>query len=761
MYKSVKIIVNGRVQGVGFRPFIFSLANKYDINGTVQNNMDGVFINAESETENIEGLINEIKNSPPRLARVDKVLVEYVDPTNFKNFKIIPSDRTGKSSLIIPVDSAVCEDCISEMKDPKNFRYLYPFINCTQCGPRYTIIEQLPYDRQFTAMSNFNMCEECLEEYQDPNNRRHHAQPIACDRCGPEVNLYKIDGTLVATKNEAIEEVKNLLEKNFIVAIKGLGGYHLACNANNELIIAELRKRKKRPNRPLAVMAASIDVVNELCEVSLEERDILSSPEAPIVVLKQKNNNLPKSIAPGMKTLGCMLPYTPIHHLLFSESSLSLLIMTSANPSGLPILFNDEQAFSYLDGISDYVLTTNRNISHPLDDSVLQLNDNSISFFRRSRGYVPDPITTKTKVHEVVALGGQQKNVFAIGRHQQIFLGPHIGDMDSEEVIDFFKSEYNHLMKWMSIQNKIIAIDKHPLYATRELAYKMEGDIIEVQHHHAHHVSCMEDNNLTDPCFGIILDGTGYGEDGNIWGFELFYADALDYKRLAHLKYTPLPGSDKAIKEPWRNAVGMLIGYYADEGKEISKKIFSEKAYEIDIIDNMIRNKINSPLAGTCGRLFDAVSSILGVCSVSTYDGEAAILLSEMIYDLEPNDIQYNYSIDSKDNQLEFNFSDTIIEIIKDFNLGKEKHKIVQAFHQTIISACTDAISLEYSKNPLLSKNVVLSGGSFYNKYLTDGIVNKLAKLGFNAYTHSRVPCGDGGIAFGQIIIASKKRNFC
>ncbi len=758
MRRAIKIIVIGRVQGVGFRPFIFSLAKKNNITGTVQNNMDGVFIIAEGEKKSLDNMILEIKNNPPRLSRVEEIFLEELELTNFINFSIIPSERTGKSSLIIPVDSAVCKECTAEMNDSNNFRYLYPFINCTQCGPRYTIIDQLPYDRHFTAMKNFNMCEKCAREYDNPTNRRHHAQPIACDTCGPEVKLLRIDGNELAIGNDAIKLTKQFLNMGSIIAIKGLGGYHLACDANNESVINKLRKRKNRPNRPLAVMAKNIEFAEKLCYVAKEEKELLLSPEAPIVVLKQRiGNELPKSIAPGMRTLGVMLPYTPIHHLLFEKNNLDLLIMTSANPSGLPILYDDEQAISYLKGISDYVLTSNRAILHPLDDSVLQIYNNNISFFRRSRGFVPDPIKTNRQVHEIVALGGQQKNVFAIGRHQQIFLGPHIGDMDSIEVINFFKSEYNHLMKWMGIKSKVIVIDKHPQYAIRELSSVMDGEVIEVQHHHAHQVSCMEDNNLSDPCFGIILDGTGYGDDGNIWGFEILYGNAETYKRLSHLKYTPLPGSDKAVKEPWRNAVGMLIGYFGDEGKKLAKKLFSDNSYEIDIIDNMIKKNINSPLAGTCGRLFDAVSAILGICINSSYDGEAAILLSEMMYEDRINDAQYEYSIDAKSDLYEINFSKTILQIVNDYFSEKNKFDIVQAFHQTIISACTDVVCKIANSKPELNRDVVLSGGSFLNKYLTIGIINNLEHEGFNVFTHKKVPCGDGGLSYGQIIIAANK----
>lgn len=761
MLKASKLTIKGRVQGVGFRPFIFQLAEKYDIKGTVQNNMDGVRIVAEGEEESLQQMIDEVKLHPPRLSRVDSIDVVEMDPKGYQDFMIIPSERTGKSSLVIPVDSAVCEDCLLEMKDPTNFRYRYPFINCTQCGPRYTIISELPYDRPYTVMSSFEMCESCQEEYENPNNRRHHAQPIACVSCGPDVELLSIDGEGIGKGDQAIKKVQQLLKQGFIVAIKGLGGYHLACDALNEETISRLRERKRRPNRPLAVMAASMEIVRDLCYIGPKEKETLQSPESPIVVLMQKQHNqLPKNLAPGLKTLGVMFPYTPLHHLLFDDPDLRLLVMTSANPSGMPILYKDEEARKGLKGIADFILTTNREILHPLDDSVVQVIDGEITFLRRSRGYVPDPISTQQPVHDVIALGGQQKNTFAIGRHEQIFLGPHIGDMDHLEVVDFFKNEFHHLMKWMGTQGKVIAIDMHPQFTTRRLAEDMQGKMIEVQHHHAHHVACMEDNQLTEPVYGIILDGTGYGEDGNIWGFEILYGDARSFKRLAHLTYTPLPGGEKAIKEPWRNAVGMMIGYLGEKGVILANQLFKEKEYEIDILKKMIEKKVNTPLAGTSGRLFDAVSAMLGICHISTYDGEAAIRLSEMMP--EEITIQVSYPFEIKENGdqgLEIDFTKMIDHITQDILQKKPVVEIVQLFHQTVVSALVGALLQVSSFQTDWNRKVVLSGGSFHNSFLTAEMKSRLSQLGFEVYTHKKVPCNDGGIAFGQLIIAANAIN--
>ena len=762
MDEALKIIVNGRVQGVGFRPFIFQLAEKYRIKGTVQNNMDGVQIKAEGSKEMLTKFLADIKNQPPRLSRVDKVSYQEIEKHGFQDFSIIESDRAGKSLLVIPVDSAVCDDCLAEMNDPDNFRYRYPFINCTQCGPRYTIIDQLPYDRPYTVMNQFDMCDKCKLEYENPLNRRHHAQPTACPECGPEVKLLTIMGNTLSKNDDAVKDVQNLLAQGYIVAVKGLGGYHLACDAYNETAVETLRKRKKRPNRPLAVMTSSLDATKNICYVSDYEEQLLRSPEAPIVVMEQKKGNrLPEILSPGLKTLGVMLPYTPLHHLLFENSSFKALVMTSANPSGLPILYQDDHTVSYLKNIADYILINNREILHPLDDSVVQGINNKTYFLRRSRGYVPDPFTSKQSVNNIIALGGQQKNTFAIGRNNQIFLGPHIGDMENLEIIDFFQHEMSHLKKWMGTDTEVIAIDKHPEYATAKLAQEMKGQIVKVQHHHAHHVSCMEDNNLTEPCLGIIFDGTGYGDDGNIWGYEFLYADAKNYSRLAHLQYTPLPGNEMAVKEPWRNAVGMLIDYFENEGKVLAKQIFPDKKQEIEILSNMIKNKINSPPAGTCGRLFDAVSAILNVCRVSTYDGEAAVKLSEIMPANINVHTNYPYMlIKGENNLLEIDFSEMLREIVEDYFNRKPVTEIVQLFHQTIVVSSVEIISLISEENPDYGKNVVLSGGSFHNLYLLNEIDRKLTNLGYNVFSHRKVPCNDGGLSLGQLIIAANREQY-
>ncbi|MFJ7725658.1 carbamoyltransferase HypF [Neobacillus sp. NPDC097160] len=758
MCTAVKVAVRGRVQGVGFRPFVFQLADKYKLNGTVQNNMDGVKIHLEGNLESVQAFLSDLNNRAPRLSKTHEILIEETVPQNVTEFTIIPSERSGTSMLVIPIDSAVCDDCLNEMNDPNNFRYQYPFINCTQCGPRYTIIEELPYDRPYTSMKSFPMCDDCRREYEDPTNRRHHAQPIACPICGPKVQLLDKNGTETDSENPIKTTIK-LLKDGRILAIKGIGGYHFCCDARNEQAVAELRKRKNRPLRPLAVMAASISAVEGIAKADKDERDLLKSPESPIVIVKKhEQNSLAESVAPEMSTIGVMLPYTPLHHLLFTDTDLSCLVMTSANPSGMPILYKDEEAFHYLAGIADFYLIHNREILHPVDDSVVQINDGMLDFLRRSRGYVPDPFSTSHDVTGIVAFGGQQKTTFTIGRNEQIFVGPHIGDLENIETIDYYKQELEHLLKWIDIPKNIAVIDAHPGYNVQKMVKEYAfAEIIEVQHHHAHMAACIEEHQIPGKAFGIILDGTGYGLDGNIWGFEIFYGDAGEFERMAHLHYTPLPGSEKCIREPWRNAAAMLISLYDDEGLAIAKAIFADKVSEIDLLKIMIEKNVNTIYAGTCGRLFDAVSAMCGITQVSSYDGEAAIRLAELADDrciFEP----YSYELIDKE-ILTINFSTMLKEIAFDVLAGKDVHLVSGRFHETVVQAIVCAMVDLNNKNPDAEKKVVLSGGSIHNRYVRKRLAAELREKSFDVLVPEQVPCNDGGLSFGQLVVAAAKRS--
>jgi hydrogenase maturation protein HypF len=759
MYKALSIIVTGRVQGVGFRPFVYSLAKKFHLTGTVQNNLDHVILIIEGKEHHLARAVEELKCSPPPLSKINTITIKEIPPGYFEEFTIVPSEKIEASALPwVSADAAICEDCLKEMNDPSNRRYKYPFINCTQCGPRYSIIQALPYDRPNTTMSEFTMCDHCHAEYENPLNRRHHAQPICCSVCGPFIGLYHQDGKLVAQDENAILETGALIRDGYIVGIKGIGGYHLACNALQERAVNEVRVRKNRPARPLAIMARDTDVVKKYCHLSKKEEEMLTSSVMPIVILqKRRECNLPDILSPGLSTIGVMLPYTPLHHRLFETSGLECMVMTSANPSGLPIQYKDES----MGHLCDYILTHNRDIHLPIDDSVVQFSDENMLYHRQARGFVPDPFQSKSMVDGIIAFGGNQKNTFAVGKQKDIVISAHIGDLDNEEMIRFFKDQLLHYKKWLDVEVKHIAVDKHPLYASATLAKEYECNVIPVQHHHAHLVSCMEDNGVEEPCIGIVLDGTGYGDDRNIWGFEFLYGNAQSFERLGHLEYTPLPGGEKAVKETWRNAVGMLHHYWQEDGIEMAIKLFPDKVDEINIIKRMIVNQVNTPMAGTCGRVFDAVSGILGICLTSTYEGEAAIKLSDrLIPETEHSEEIYPFHIKTnQENQLQLNLSPMIYQIIQDKLNNHSITKIIQTFHRTIVSCCVEMIKRLAELNPHMNRTVMLSGGSFQNLFLTKEIKAKLEEKGFDVRTHRNVPCHDGGLSLGQIIIASDSIN--
>lgn len=759
MCETIKISIVGRVQGVGFRPFIYQLAKETNVLGTVQNNMDGVEVFVEGPNAQVEQFLQNIKEKAPRLSRIDQIVTQKEDYKGFSDFSIIESRREGASQLVIPIDAGVCDECLAEMNDPNNFRYHYPFITCTQCGPRYTIIDELPYDRPYTSMAHFDLCPNCEKEYNDPMDRRHHAQPIACPECGPHLSLVGHDGQIAAEYDDALKLAGKLIKEGKILAVKGIGGFHLCCDAGNDEAVALLRSRKKRPNRPLAVMGFSVEAVKDFAFVSAEEERLLKSPEAPIVILqKSADYDLAENVAPNMKTIGVMLPYSPLHYLLLKETGERTLVMTSANVSGLPIVYKNEECSQYVGEIADFYLMHNRPILHPVDDSVVQIVHGETDFFRKSRGYVPDPLVSKKNVDGIVSFGGQQKTTFALGRNHQVFIGPHIGELDNVNTIEHYRHELQHLLKWVQPNEKIGVIDYHPNYQTRQFVKEFPfEEVVEVQHHHAHMAACLADNGIEEEAFGIVLDGTGYGLDGNIWGFEVFYGDSREVQRLAHLQYTALPGGEACIREPWRNAVGMLFTLLGEEGLNISEQLFPARKEAMAVLRAMVEKGINTVYAGTCGRLFDAVSSMIGICEQSTYDGEAAIRLSEMA-DLEQEANAYSYEIQENEQKLVFNFSRMLVEIAEDYMGGKDVKEISTAFHETIVQALVDGMNRLHKAFPQYNRKVVLSGGSFHNRYLKERLIACLSEAGFEVYTHRRIPCNDGGLSYGQLMVAAAKR---
>jgi len=626
------IIIKGIVQGVGFRPFIHKLVQNYNLSGWVLNSNQGVEIEVEGKTEEIDSFVSNIKKKLPPLARIEKIEVNQLPLIGYKEFSIKKSIvKEENSFVLVSPDISICEDCLQELFDTHNRRFRYPFINCTNCGPRFSIIKDIPYDRKKTTMNNFKMCSLCQGEYENIENRRYHAQPNACADCGPQVSLYqnkiKLEGI------DPIEKAVKLLKEGKIGAIKGLGGFHLACDATNNKAVARLRRLKNREAKPFAIMSFNLEKIMQYCKLGEKEKEWLVNRARPIVLLQKKVDSLISPLAaPRNNYLGVMLPYTPLHYLLLKDN-FTALIMTSGNNTDQPIIGDNLEALEKLDGIVDFFLSYNRDIFNRCDDSVIKIiNDNKV-FFRKSRGFVPHPIILDFKLKEVLALGGELKNTISFSKENYIFLSQYLGDLKSVETLEFFKESIKSFKKMFRANPEIIACDLHPDYLSTQYAEEIkvkEGlKVVKIQHHHAHIVSCMAENNVKEKVIGVAYDGTGYGDDGNIWGGEFLLCDLKKYSRVGHLKYFPLPGGDKAIVEPWRMAYSYLYSIYGGpKAKTLDIDFNRRMDYDkLSIIEKMIDKNINSPLTSSCGRLFDAASSLIGIRDEISYEGQAAMEL--------------------------------------------------------------------------------------------------------------------------------------
>ena len=742
----VKVVVSGVVQGVGFRPFIYRLAHKHRLAGYVTNTSRGVEIEVEGKEEDIDAFIKAIpKNSPP-LALISSIKTYPLTPLGEKAFLIKKSKvYTYRSTLISP-DVCICEDCLRELFDKNDRRYRYPFINCTNCGPRYTIIDDIPYDRANTSMRKFPMCKECAAEYNNPKSRRFHAEPNACFKCGPKVFLYDKEKRPIFCNDPILETIK-LLKKGFIVAIKGLGGFHLAVDAENSKAVMKLRKRKPRKEKPFAIMSKDLDDICQYANISEADRKLLTSLERPIVIVPKKEKNpLSEGIAPRIKNFGVMLPYTPLHYLLM-EGGFLALVMTSGNISEEPICIENDEAFSKLRGIADYFLIHDRDILQRSDDSVCQIINEKVRLIRRSRGYVPLPIFFDRDLPQVLACGALEKNTICLTKENKAFISQHIGDLENLESLQFFEHVISHLKRILEIEPEIVAYDLHPQYLSTKWALEQKGiKLIGVQHHHAHILSCLAENGDFSKVIGLALDGTGYGEDGRLWGSEVLVVDKASYKRLAHLAYRPLPGGEKAIKEPWRMAISYLYPIYGRKLLELSlplKEVIEKK--KIEKIIYMIEHDINCPLSSGLGRLFDAVSAMLGIKYYIDYSAQAAIEL-EMCQ--EETDEGYEFFIDTKEMPWKIDPNPVISAIVEDLRRGVSRGIICGKFHKGIVNILVRICNLAREKTGL--KKVALSGGVFQNAYLLTQMENRLKELGFVVYSHSQVPCNDGGISLGQ-----------
>ena len=755
--KRVEIGITGIVQGVGFRPFIYNLAQKHLLRGWVLNNEKGVFIDSEGEDGNLDQFIQDIPKLAPPLAKIESFDVRHLEPFGYTTFEIKRSEEVQEKFVLISPDVATCDQCLSELFSPQDFRYHYPFINCTLCGPRFTIIKDIPYDRHKTTMAPFKMCPICQKEYDDPPDRRFHAQPNACTVCGPSLRLEDRDGKEI--DGDPIEKTLNLFEKGYIVAIKGLGGFHLACDAKNNEAVSLLRTRKFREDKPFAVMCRDMEEIKKHCEVNQEEERLLLDIERPIVILsRKKDSEISHAVAPYQDTLGVMLPYSPLHHLLLN-GSLKTLVMTSGNVSDEPISYKNGEAKNRLFNIADYFLFHNREIHMRCDDSVTRVFDKKPYILRRSRGYVPFPIKLSSPLEMILACGGELKNTFCLTRDHYAFISHHIGDLENLETLTSFEEGIEHFKRLFYIKPEAVAYDLHPDYLSTKYAVLI-SDIpkIGVQHHHAHIVSCMAENGIEGDVIGVALDGTGFGMDETIWGGEFLIASYRDFDRVAHLKKVPMPGGAMAIKEPWRMAVVYLYEVFGEEAKglklDLMKRIDLQKW---DTLEKMIKKGFNTPWTSSMGRLFDAISSLLSIRDEVHYEGQAAIEL-EMISDHGERKT-YPFAIQKDEGPMVIDSTEMIRNVVRDLVEGISNSKISGRFHRTIARLIIETCGAIRSRNGL--NRVVLSGGVFQNIFLLSLVVEGLRKSNFDVYTHHLVPTNDGGISLGQAVIAHMRLFQC
>ncbi len=751
-----RIHVSGIVQGVGFRPYVFRLATERALAGNVRNTSDGVTIELQGPQEGVNEFLAHLPKDAPPLARIIDIKVEDLPCNGDSEFVILGSERGQAVRTLIPADVALCADCLGELLDASNRRYRYPFINCTNCGPRFTIVRSVPYDRPYTSMAGFQMCAECQAEYDDPRDRRFHAQPNACWKCGPQLELWDSEGKAMATDDPLREGVKRL-ERGEIVAIKGLGGFHLAVDAMNPEAVEKLRERKHRFEKPLAIMVANLEAARNLCEMNDTAEKALESPERPIVLLpKRVECNVAEQVAPSNRDLGVFLPYTPLHHLLFREGGFGALVMTSANLSEEPIVTGNQEAVERLRGIADCFLVHNRDILRRCDDSVVKPHAGGIRQFRRSRGYVPVPIFLRESTPAILAVGGELKNTICLTKGQEAFLSQHIGDLENLESYRFFEDVIGHLEKVLEIEPRIIAYDLHPDYFSTKWALEQRDvKLVPVQHHHAHIASCMAENHLDGRVIGFALDGTGFGTDKKIWGGEVLLAGYEGFSRAAHFEYIPMPGGAQAIREPWRMAVAYLAHCFGSEFLEY-RIPFVEKLdrREVDTLLRMLERRVNSPETSSCGRLFDAVAALTGVREEVTYEGQAAIEL-EMQLAEEPNCGSYSFDLRAVGDAWIIETRPLFFAILGDLKRQTPVPVISARFHSGLVEVLSLVAGLIRNESGV--GRVCLSGGTFNNSFLYRELQSRLQDSGFEVYTQKEVPSGDGGLSLGQAMVASHK----
>jgi len=755
------IRVCGVVQGVGFRPFVYRIATEEHLAGFIGNDTDGVIIELEGPDSSVHSFVERLTSETPPLARIDSVLIEDLDVTGETAFRIVASEVHGRVSTGIPADAATCPDCLRELLDPDDRRYRYPFLNCTNCGPRFTITRRIPYDRPQTSMAVFPMCSECQSEYEDPLNRRFHAQPNACWRCGPHVWLESPDGGRIDSPDPITAGIERLLLGE-ILAIKGIGGFHLAVDATNDAAISRLRQRKHRYGKPLALMVRDLDAARALCELTPEEEVLLQTPARPIVLAQARpHNGVANSVAPGVPWLGIYLPYAPLQHLLFADPRVHALVMTSANLSEEPIAIDNEEARARLGAIADAFLMHNREILQRCDDSVAAIVDGVPQLIRRARGYVPLAIPMPLEAPPLLAVGGHLKNVFTLARSKFAYQSQHLGDLENPAGLEFFEHSLAHLVHTFEIEPQTVAHDLHPGYLSTMWANRYGGEhnlrLIGIQHHHAHIAACMAEHGTAGPVIGLSLDGTGYGTDGRIWGGEVLICTLDRFDRFAHLDYTPMPGGEAAIREPWRMAFAHLkaAGFSEADARELT----GASEQEAHLLSRMMARGINSPFTSSLGRFFDAAAAVMLNRRVVDYDAQAAI-------ELEGIAISESDGLDTSDYLLELHApakesdSSMILRtgslwraLVDDLRNGLPSARISVRFHAGIAQGFV--LAAVKARESIGVNQVALSGGCMHNRRLVHLLRSGLERNGFTIFQHRQVSPGDGGLSYGQAAVAA------
>ena len=767
--KAVRITVGGIVQGVGFRPFVYRVAHRLELAGRVRNTPTGVTIEIEGDGESVDAFGEALRAEPPPLAVITDIEIELASPTGLTDFAIEPSAPGGERVALIAPDVCICDDCLRELFDPGDRRYLYPFINCTNCGPRYTIIQDIPYDRKNTTMATFTMCPDCRREYKDPLDRRFHAQPDACWVCGPRMTLVDNRGKTIDV-DDPIAAAAERLVAGRTVAVKSLGGFQLAVDATQQAAVAELRCRKMREEKPLAIMVPDIETAERICHVSPADREMLLSPMRPIVVIDvRRPNPIAPGVAPLRRDLGVMLPYTPMHYLLMRDR-FTALVMTSGNLSEEPICIDNDEAVERLGSIADFFLMHDRPIHLRSDDSVARAHPAGSGMIRRARGYAPRPVFVQSDMPPILACGAELKNAVCLAKGRRAFVSQHVGDIQNIETYDFHVETVTHLRRILDIEPHVLAHDMHPDYLCTpdgggipipEDERRPDLRLVGVQHHHAHIAAVMAENGIDGPVIGIALDGTGYGTDGNIWGGEFMVVDFKKFSRAGHFGYVPVPGGDAAARQAWRSAAAYLYTTFGgDEGLEIARHLMpGVPADTMDAVFAMIEHNVNCPLSTGCGRLFDAMAAMTGTKTVSTYEGQAP---SEFEAVMLPGDhAAYPFSIaespESAGSTFTVSFVPMVEEVVRDLRAKTDVSAISARVHATIAAACTDAVCRIRSITDI--DRVALSGGVFQNKYLARILPEKLTDLSFNVYTHLSLPPNDGCVCLGQAAVAAHQLN--